>query len=429
MDQQGLLDYLYRLRNLGTRYGIERMAVLAEALGHPERQVPCVHVAGTNGKGSVCAMLDAVFEAAGYRRGLYTSPHLVYIGERIQINRQPLPPSALFERVEKLKKVGEVIARQDPDLHPSFFEFMTAIAFQSFAEVPVDVGILETGLGGRLDATNIVDPVLSIITSIGLDHTELLGDTIEAIAREKGGIIKPGRPVVLGMLPPAAEAVLRGIAAERSAPVVSVRETWGEDVTSLPVTRLEGSHQRLNAATVTLAVERLRQHFPRLTSSALEQGLSSVQWDARWQVILRPGGEGLVLEATHNAEGAYFLNQQLERWVNQRGRNPVIVCGILGEDRARAILPVVARHAARVILIQPNQPRACSAAQLKGILKDEASLPVSVSSVDELVSAPGRLAQELDGEDVIVTGSIYLIGEIMARYRDTAVTPGLQDLR
>ena len=205
-EYTAVTEFLYGLKPAGGKYGIERMRRLAAELGHPERSLPVVHVAGTNGKGSVAAMLDAILHGAGWRTGLYTSPHLVNLGERVQVDRRMLTLPELLAYTRELVPVAARIEHAQPDERPSFFEYVTAMAFLEFTRRRCDIGVIETGLGGRLDATNIVDPEVSVITSIGLDHCEYLGDGLPAIAREKAGIIKPGRPVVIGRMPAEAEA-------------------------------------------------------------------------------------------------------------------------------------------------------------------------------------------------------------------------------
>ena len=182
-DYAAVQDYLFSLKAQGLKFGIDRMRLLAAAIGQPERAVPCVHVAGTNGKGSVSAMLDAIFQEAGLRRGLYTSPHLVRLGERVQVNRQILTEAEIMAYTRELRPIAaRLAATGGVDDHPSFFEFMTAMAFLQFARKGCDVNVIEVGMGGRLDATNIVTPAVSVITSIGLDHCEMLGHTVELIA-------------------------------------------------------------------------------------------------------------------------------------------------------------------------------------------------------------------------------------------------------
>ncbi|HRP06269.1 MAG TPA: Mur ligase family protein, partial [Opitutaceae bacterium] len=252
-DYESVQAYLFSLKARGVKFGIDRMRLLSAALGHPEQAVPVIHITGTNGKGSTAAMLEAIFRSAGWKVGLYTSPHLVRLGERVQVNRRMLSEEEIISFTNELKPIADELAHGSPDDHASFFEFMTAMAFLQFARKQCDLSVVEVGLGGRLDATNIVDPQVSIVTSISLDHCEMLGETVERIAAEKAGIIKPGRPVVIGRLPPAAERVIREVAAHQGCVVHSVRAEFGEDSTRYPGTNLEGEYQRWNAATATLA--------------------------------------------------------------------------------------------------------------------------------------------------------------------------------
>lgn len=424
----GVREYLYGLKNHGAKYGIDRMAVLVERLGHPEKRYPLVHVAGTNGKGSTTAMLEAIFRASGYRTGMFTSPHLIYQGERVQVNREILPHQAIVDYTNTLRPVAERMAAEDPDLHPSFFEFMTAMAFLRFAEVPVDVAFIETGLGGRLDATNVVMPAVSVITSIGYDHVGILGDDLATIAGEKAGIIKPGVPVVIGLLPAEAEKVIRARARENGCQVRSVREVLGEDLNAYPETRLDGDYQRINAATAALAAELLSATLP-LRPDSITEGLRTVEWAGRWDRHALMDRD-VILDATHNSEGAVHLERNLERLVRETGRKPVIITGTLGADRAAALMPVVAKWAQHIILVRPNQPRACTFAELEAALpEDLEEVPVTQGEVRSLFSEPGRCQVGEAGETVVVTGSIYLIGEVMdALYHAVPVAEGsLQD--
>ncbi|MEN9841237.1 MAG: hypothetical protein RL376_1037, partial [Verrucomicrobiota bacterium] len=229
-DYAAICERLYALKARGVSFGIDRMRGFARQLGHPERAQPIIHIAGTNGKGSVAAMVASILRAAGRRTGLYTSPHLVRLGERVQVDGVPLSEAEIVAYFAELEPLVAALERESPGEAPSFFELMTAMAFLQFSRRGCDVAVVEVGLGGRLDATNIVTPAVSVITSIGLDHCELLGNTLEEIAAEKAGIIKPGVPVVMGHLPAAAEAVVRAIAAGRGAPLRSVRDVFGEDL-------------------------------------------------------------------------------------------------------------------------------------------------------------------------------------------------------
>ncbi len=406
-------DYLFGLKAKGLKFGIDRMRVLAEAIGHPERAVPVIHLAGTNGKGSTSALLDAIFHAAGWRTGLYTSPHLVKLGERVQVDRQPLREEEIVAYTRELRPVAERISSGNPDDHPSFFEFMTAMAFLQFARRACDVAIVEVGLGGRLDATNVVEPEISVITSIGLDHCEMLGDRIELIAAEKAGIIKRGRPVVIGRMPAAAEQVIRDIAARLEAPLTSVRDVFGEDVHAYPETNLEGEYQRWNAATATLVARRLDTRW-RLTSAVIAEGLRHADWPGRWQRT-RLGGRTLVLDASHNPEGAGVLASNLAGLVAETGKAPVVILGVLGMARAQPLIDVVCAFAKEIHFVVPAQARACTHEQLEALVPPAFRGRVVRGTVESLF--PGRHSCTAGGPDdlLLVTGSIYLLGEVLAR--------------
>ncbi|NBD38995.1 MAG: bifunctional folylpolyglutamate synthase/dihydrofolate synthase [Verrucomicrobia bacterium] len=413
-------DYLYSLKYRGAIYGIDRMRRFVERLGHPERKYPVIHVAGTNGKGSTCAMLESIFRAAGYKTGLFTSPHLIYQGERIQVNRRLLDRASIIRYCEKLRPVAEAMEAEEAGYHPTFFEFMTGMAFLRFAEEPVDVAIIETGLGGRLDATNVVEPDVSIITSISLDHTDILGDTLGKIAREKAGIIKPGKPVVMGFLPAEAEAVIAEVAAERGSPLVKVADAVAEDGGHLPQTSLSGDYQRRNAAAAMTAARQLRHRFA-LGEEGIRSGLDRVSWAGRWESH-ELADRHLILDATHNPEGIEFLKKNLYDLVQTLGHKLVILTGTLGEVRAQALIPAVAPYARELHLLVPRQPRACSHEVLHRKIPASYNGPVCYSSVRELFPAPGIGHAGTPGETIVATGSIYLIGEIMeALYHEVPV--------
>ncbi|MBI5771075.1 MAG: bifunctional folylpolyglutamate synthase/dihydrofolate synthase [Verrucomicrobia bacterium] len=412
-DYAAVTDYLFGLKARGAKFGVDRMQLLAAALGQPERAVPGVHVAGTNGKGSVAAMLEAILHAAGWRTGLYTSPHLVKLGERVQVERHALTEAEIVAFSAELRPVAEKLAATEPDDHPSFFEFMTAMAFLQFARKRCDVSVIEVGMGGRLDATNIVTPEVSIITSISLDHCEFLGETLEKIAGEKAGIIKPGRPVVIGRMAAEAEQVIRQVAAERGCAVTAVHEAFGDDVAGYPTTNLECEYQRWNAATATLAARALGSRW-RITPDAIARGLAHVDWPGRWQRV-HLGGRLTILDASHNPEGAQVLDANLKRLVAETGRAPVVITGALGAARARALLETVAHHAREVHLAVPHQARACSHAELETLIPPAFGGRVYRATVEELFPEPGRCTAGGADDVVVVTGSIYLLGEVMAR--------------
>ncbi|MFH1499929.1 MAG: folylpolyglutamate synthase/dihydrofolate synthase family protein [Verrucomicrobiota bacterium] len=416
-------DWLQGLKAGGVKFGIDRMAALVAALDHPEHAVPAVHVGGTNGKGSVCAMVESIARAAGRRTGLYTSPHLLRLGERVQVDRVPLTDGEITAYVRELLPVAARIGADSPDNHPSFFEFMTAMAFLQFARRRCDLAILEVGLGGRLDATNVVAPRVCVITSVALDHCEILGDTVAKIAAEKAGILKPGVPVILGRLPVAAETVVRARAAALGCPVHAIDETFGEGREPWPSPALEGEHQRLNAAMATLVARELG-----CEADAIARGLATVGWAGRWQRVT-VGGRPLILEAAHNPEGAAVLAACLRKLVTDAGRNPVVIVGVLGQERARPLLATIAAHAAEIILVKPQQARACTFEELAALIPADFAGPVRRGTVAELFPGPDACTAGGPADHLLVTGSIYLLGEVLARLRPggAAGEGGLQD--
>ena len=410
IDYTATQDYLYSLRDKSAKYGLDSVRSITSTLGHPEKKFPCIHVAGTNGKGSTCAMLEAIYRGNGYRTGLYTSPHLIHESELVQVGRRPLSEIEIILYIKQLKPVAAAIGAKNPSGPPSFFELMTIMAFLHFAESKVDLAILETGLGGRQDATNVVEPELSIITSVSLDHTELLGDTIEKIATEKAGIIKPDKPVLIGKLPNEAESVIRRIAKGKNCKLYSVRERF-PDTEKLPETNLAGLFQQWNAAVATYATEILGKKFP-IDSSKTLPILRTIEWSGRWQT-LKIDNKTLILDVTHNGEGAEMLRQNLEALIQKDQLKPVIVAGTTGELRARSLIPVIADYARKLYLVEPQQPNATLIQTLEKYLPDEIKVPVSHTNVTTLFPTPESCTAGEPGDTIVVTGSIYLVGEVL----------------
>lgn len=428
MTPEEATKYLLALNRGGAKFGIERMQAFAKRMGNPERSYPVIHVAGTNGKGSTCALLERVYREAGYRTGMFTSPHLVYIGERLRINGDPVDERRLALLTEQISSFAEEVERSELQEGPTYFEFMTGMAFQYFKEEAVDVAIIEVGLGGRLDSTNIVAPSISVITSISLDHCEQLGGTIESIAREKAGIIKSQIPVVVGELPEAAEHIIRSIAGGLNAPVFSVRERFhGRD--EYPVVGFKTAYQRRNAAVAQLVVEVLDEAFPVAQVQCLA-GLKAAFWPGRWQEIPLDGGRELVLESAHNEEGAIELRESLRKLVAEsEGKKPTMLFGSLGVDRARVLLEVAAPYVSRFILLEPDQPRAVPRNVLRTLVPKSFSGVIEDGEVDRLFGRGVDFLAGVKGDVFLVTGSIYLIGEVLARMQGDGASRGslLQD--
>ena len=397
------LDYLFSLRNKGSTFGIERMELLISEMDSGLLSFPVIHVAGTNGKGSTCSMLDAIYRENGYSVGLFTSPHLVDLGERIRVNGKILSDEILQQEVEKLKPICQQIEEKNAEMHPSFFEFMTAIAFSVFHQENVDLAIIETGLGGRLDSTNVVQPVISVITTISLDHCSILGDTLEKIAFEKAGIIKQGRPVLTGWLPREANKVIEAVAEEKGSFFKSLAD--GKALDSLPNTNLQGNHQKRNAALALQVCEFLKKQFPVDQDLSL-CALQKVKLEGRWQIIQED--PMIILDACHNSEGAETLKPQIKKL--PRGADLVIWFGSLGKERADEILKVLLPLGTEIHLFQQNQPRACSFEELYNLIPHRHRPKVFNGVKPDIPSKINKLRKN---QILLITGSIYLLGEIL----------------
>ena len=426
MNLDAALERLFR-RNLHViKLDLEPMRVLMEVLGHPEQQCLMLHVAGTNGKGSVCAMLASVLRAHGYRTGLYTSPHLIRFNERIQINGEPIDDESLTLLIEEVEAAAEKL----PGLgirDVTFFEFTTALAFLYFARKKCPLVVLETGMGGRLDATNVVIPALSVITSIGLEHTAYLGDTLAKIAGEKAGIIKPGRPVVVGPVPEEAFTVIAGKARDAGAPllpaaelvhvavravslegqkleVASEQETYGTVMLPLP-----GRHQAANAAIAVAALECLSRDVGiAVSTEAIKQGLAATVWPARGQVL--SNDPPVILDGAHNPEAAEALGE----WIKKVARKqPVgMVAGFLADKDPAAFVRALGIHPVQTWLAPIRSDRAMPVEETQRRLH---FLP-HVQAMPDTATAL-RAAREWACREhgvVLITGSLYLAGEVLA---------------
>lgn len=368
------VQFLHGLQIFGTKLGLENPRRLAELAGNPERSLRFIHVAGTNGKGSTCAMLESIYRSAGLRVGLYTSPHLVRFGERIQVDRKLIPDSQIVRLVDEARVWLKEFSEEN---HPTFFEVVTVIALRYFAEQRCDLVIWETGMGGRLDATNIVTPLASVITNVQLDHQQWLGDTIEKIAFEKAGIIKPGVPVITAATGAALD-VIRRVAGELQAPPsVITREA---DVEPLP-----GKYQRMNAAVALETARLLRNILPA-------SPLGSVSWPGRLQRFGK-----FVLDGAHNLSGIETLDRELTG-------HPTIVFGVLRDKDWQAMARVLAKRARRLLFVPIKSKRGLPPEELLS------ACPGTVCA-----SLADALEQASADPEVVITGSLYLVGEAMER--------------
>jgi dihydrofolate synthase/folylpolyglutamate synthase len=357
------------------------------------------HVAGTNGKGSVCAMLDAICREAGLHTALFTSPHLVTFRERIRLDGAMISESEVADGLTRIRQIVE-----SWETHPTFFELATALALDWFQKHGAQVIVLETGLGGRLDATNALTPAVAVLTSLSLDHRQYLGDTLEEIAAEKAGILKPGIPAVSTPQPEAAARVI-----EETARRVGTPLAWAAQPVTLEVA-LPGSHQKLNAALAVAALEAARLPLP---AGAIERGLKHVVWPGRFQQIERLEGGTLVLDGAHNeAAAARLVQTWRERYGDER---PVILLGVLRDKEVAAICRELAPLAAEFIIPPVHSVRSCLVADLARTVREAApATPCrEVASAAQGLHLAETLAQTTNRR-VLITGSLFLVGEILA---------------
>ncbi|MBA2305174.1 MAG: bifunctional folylpolyglutamate synthase/dihydrofolate synthase [Acidobacteria bacterium] len=397
------LAWLFSLERLGMKFGLENMTVLMAELGEPHRRFPAVLVAGTNGKGSVTAMVDTALRAADFSSARYTSPHLVRLEERFVVNGDEVSTPVLEAALTRVRRAVEALLARGALAAPAtFFECATAAAFDLFASASVDIAVLEVGLGGRLDATNVVTPLVAAITTIDFDHQAQLGSTIEAIAFEKAGIIKPGVPVVVGRLPPLADDVVARVARDMDAPLIRAH-----DVAALPrgvQPILAGAHQRDNAIVAIALVSVLREAGFAVGDDALRQALEGVRWPGRLE-LLRYGRTDVLLDAAHNPAGARALAAHLSQadWADA-----ILVFGAMADKDARGMLAELVPVTAGIICTTAPTPRAESAETLAAI----------ASSLDgtavETIADPRTALERACARSrrVVVAGSMFLIGPL-----------------
>jgi len=416
-------DYLGRLQHFGIKLGLKNIRILLRALGDPQRAFPAVHVAGTNGKGSVSAMLDRILRGHGFRTGLYTSPHLVSVTERLRVDGEEIPADrfcALLDRaratIDDLMSSGRLV------YHPTFFEVLTALAFLHFAERKVDIAVLEVGMGGRFDATNVVRPLVSVITTIARDHQKHLGSTLREIAFEKAGIVKPGVPIVCGVSKGEALREIRRRARERGAPLIQVfgggrtleaRRTGrgfrfkyasGEDE-YLFAPGLAGRYQGENAAVAIAAAEVLSRTWKPLAKSGIIRGIQEARWQGRLETVSRK--PLVILDGAHNEEGAASLAAHIRDVV----RKPVIlVFGVMKDKDIRVMARRLFPQARTVILTQVPNTRS---APPSAILEAAPEFRDRVLTEPDTAKAVRLALHESAGRvPVIIAGSLFLVGEV-----------------
>jgi dihydrofolate synthase/folylpolyglutamate synthase len=410
------LDWLYSLEARGEIYKLERMDAALALIGNPHRKLRAVHIAGTKGKGSVAAMLDSVLRAAGMRVGLYTKPHLVNLAERTRIDGAEMPARRMLDYIDSLRAIYDRAG-----LALTFFEFTVAMMFLYFAEEQVDIAVVETGLGGRLDSTNVITPILSVITPIGFDHMEYLGYTIPAIAAEKGGIIKDEVPVVIGARDHEARATLSSIAAQRRSATRLVDRDYTFRSHS-PAHRIDyqglafsldnvdlglaGPFQHENAAIALAVVEELRAQGHSISEEAIRRGLSEVYWPGRFDIVSK--NPTVILDCAHNELSVSALLETISVELNPHLR-PHLVFGCLASKQWERMATMLAPRISDVTLTQAKPKNPLDPAQLLPIFS--AQVPARIER-DPMAAIERTVKDSAASEVVLVTGSVYLIGEI-----------------
>ncbi len=402
-------EYLFHLERFGIKLGLDNIRCLLDGAGRPQEAFPAVHVAGTNGKGSVLAFLDAIARAAGYRVGRFTSPHLIDVTERFLIDGTPIANDELDVQIEYFRGIAETMPSP-----PTFFELTTAVAFRWFAQSGVDLALIETGMGGRLDSTNVLQPCATAITNIALDHTQFLGDTLAKIAFEKAGILKPNVPAVLGQISPEAAGVILARAADLGAPVSRLGHAFrfgleGEPfdlafqyqsdrltVEARPL-GLAGKHQGENASVASALAESLTPAFPRLTTRAIASGLEAVRWPCRLERVLET--PPVILDVAHNPDGA--------RQVAKAVPCCVALLAVSADKDAAGMIEALKPITTTFVATQYTGARALPAAQLGAMLGDtpHVCIPFLEEAIEHGLGLAGTACP------LLITGSIFTAGE------------------
>ena len=414
MNYNEALEYIHSVEWLGSRPGLSRTEELLEKLGNPEKDMKFVHVAGTNGKGSTCSMCESVLRAAGYKVGLYTSPYIVRFNERMCINGEPISDSELAELVEIIKPIADNMSDK-----PTEFEIITALAFLYYKRHACDIVVLEVGMGGRLDPTNIIRPIACAITAIGLDHMGFLGDTLEEIAGEKAGIIKADTPVVCYPAQESVRRVFAEAAAVKHAPLIQLDENailhaegdmYGSTVSyqlnenwqNLRI-NLPGQYQQRNAMTVLALVEELRKQGHAIPEEAVRKGLAETIWPARLEWAGR-----VLIDGAHNPQGVAALVDYVDAYLADKRR--VLLSGVLADKLQPEMLGQMVHIARDIVTVTPDTPRAMSAEDYAAHLNAQGGCATAAATLGEGL----RRALDLAGEDgvVIAAGSLYFAGSL-----------------
>ncbi|WP_392486677.1 bifunctional folylpolyglutamate synthase/dihydrofolate synthase [Haloimpatiens sp. FM7315] len=430
MDYKEVMDYVNNTARFGSNLGLERTFKLLQKLGNPHEKLKCIHIAGTNGKGSTSAMVSEILKTSGYKVGLYISPYIEDFEERMQVNGENISKEDLTNLISRVKTaVDELIAMGYE--HPTQFEIITCGMFLYFYEKKVDYAVIEVGLGGRLDSTNVIKPILSIIASISFDHMKILGDTLEKIATEKAGIIKEGVPLVLYPEEPQAQKVIEKICREKNSEIIKVSKESVKHIENISIEkenklktvmqRLEiktmkstydlnlallGKHQMLNCALAVNAVEKLIDMGVKISKEDILSGLKTVKWPVRLETL--KNNPTVVLDGAHNIDGIKNLTLSLETYFKYN--NLILVLGILADKEVETMVKEIVPKASRVITVTPNSDRAELSEDLKKVvIKYNKNCEAFSHYKDAYKKALSYCSKE---DLLLICGSLYMVGDM-----------------
>ncbi|MBE3127565.1 MAG: bifunctional folylpolyglutamate synthase/dihydrofolate synthase, partial [Candidatus Atribacteria bacterium] len=425
MTYSEAIDYIYDLTKYGIKLGLKNINYLLYLLGEPHKKLKIIHVAGTNGKGSTCSSISSILQSDGYKVGLYTSPHLVDFAERIKINHKPIDRKKVSELLERIKPYIEKVANTPSYNHPTFFEVITSMAFLYFFEEQVDFLVLEVGLGGRLDATNVCEPLISVITHIDYDHMDQLGNSLQEIAREKGGIIKPEGIVISSNQHEEAYNEIKKIAEEKNSLIYSIGREINYKIVKSDIkgvifdlkgiyheyknlhTPLLGRHQADNSATAITAIEALKIRGINITEKAIRAGLEKVKWTGRLEIIQHK--PILVLDGAHNPNGVKVVRDALKEIFSYH--RLILVLAIFADKDYKKMIQIIVPNADLIIATKTENSRATS----PRIIAKEAAKYIDQNKIIVTENIPQAincaLSNSKEDDLICITGSLYTVGE------------------
>lgn len=437
MNYEEAMNYIDEAAKFSMKLGLSRTEKILELLGNPHKKIKTIHIAGTNGKGSTTAMLSSILKEAGYKVGIYTSPYIEEFEERIQINGLNIPKNELAKVITKVKAAANKILDLGYD-NPTQFEIITCAGFLYFYEQNVDYAVIEVGLGGRLDSTNVIKPILSIITSISYDHMEVLGNTLEKIAYEKGGIIKEGVPTVVYPQEKEAYIAIEKICLEKSSNLINVPQDCVEllnieDIQEngsfkrvqniivktksnehLISLALLGGHQLLNCSTVVYAIEELKTLGMKISNEAIQRGLYKVKWPGRFEILnIKPL---VVIDGAHNIDGIKKLKESVELYL--KFRNITLILGILADKQVEDMIKVIVPKAKKVICVTPHSERAELASELKNAVEKYNKNCIALEDYEEAYNLALSCSNKEDL--ILISGSLYMIGDMRKTIKNKA---------